>query len=278
VEENKDMVKTSVAALGEQKEWVDPWADVGENDEAMVVEIEQNNETLQLSFIDKEKARVAPATLKRQPVSLAASNAKIPAVRLPDAGISYNPEFDKWDILLSREGEKEVVAEKKRLAEAAHEAYIRELADKEDKEPIESSDSESESEDEGDGSNNATSLSSFIKKRPERKTQAQRNKIKRRKDAEREVQRLAHIRKQKAQLETLKSMAKAIAEKDKKRMEMVAGSNGQVNSDVETLRKRKFGKHAYVPPFCSSLPTQPQRYLHLCQVVLYRLHRMSFEY
>ncbi|KIW98138.1 uncharacterized protein Z519_01722 [Cladophialophora bantiana CBS 173.52] len=144
------------------------------------------NTTKENEYIPKPHAKVAPSSIRRPPVALTSSGLPTQAVPKPDAGQSYNPSFEDWDSLLTREGEKEVQAEQRRLREAQvaaqKKARIDELANQPDPRPEDNQESEwegFETEDEHD------QRELLKRKRPERKTPAQRNKIKRRKEAER---------------------------------------------------------------------------------------------
>lgn len=158
------------------------------------VDIQHKSVTEELSgqdeYIPKPKPKVAPPTLRRPPIALTQSGNATHAVPTPDAGQSYNPSFEDWDSLLTREGEKEISAERQRLNDAAvaaeKEARIAALAAQPEREPGDEGESEWEGfETEAEGENEVTEAEMKRRKRPERKTPAQRNKIKRRKEAER---------------------------------------------------------------------------------------------
>lgn len=224
----KDVVQTGDAAY-------DPWA------------VEPVTDDPRFSFLDKKKAKVEPPTLKRAPISMAKDGKIIPAVRKPAAGKSYNPDFQAWQELLTREADKAVEAEKKRLQEAREEAERMERAAAE---PESDSGEESvwESEWEGFSDNENDNLK---KKRPERKTPAQRNKIKRRKDAERLAAHEAKVKAKEQQVQKIKELAKSVAEKEKARatakkiLAEMDKSNEPLSDDdgeEEELRKKNLGK------------------------------------
>jgi nucleolar protein 53 len=85
-------------------------------------------------------------------------------------------------------------------------------------------------------------------KRPERKTQVQRNKIKRRKEAERQAKMAADIKRKNDQVAEHKKIAKAFAEKERSRslVSAVVPSDGDDSSEDDglELRRRKLGKIA----------------------------------
>ncbi|KEF52893.1 uncharacterized protein A1O9_10798 [Exophiala aquamarina CBS 119918] len=134
-------------------------------------------------YVPKPRAKVAPVTLKKAPIPMTADGRPVRAVQQPNAGTSYNPSFEEWDDLLNQEGAKEVEAERLRLAQAKaaaeKEARVQALAAMPEANPA-----DDESAWEGFETENEDS-EALKKKRPQRKTPAQRNKAKRRKEAER---------------------------------------------------------------------------------------------
>ena len=140
------------------------------------------------AYIPHPQPKVAPPTLRRPPIALTTSGHPTTAIPKPSAGTSYNPSYEDWDNLVTVEGQKELAAEQKRLADAQiaaeKEARIQALAAQPDRDPGD----EGESEWEGFETDNPDEISQAEmsrRKRPERKTPAQRNKLKRRKEAER---------------------------------------------------------------------------------------------
>ena len=84
-------------------------------------------------------------------------------------------------------------------------------------------------------------------KRPERKTQVQRNKIKRRKEAERLAKMTADIKRKNDQVTEAKKLAKALAEKEASRqlaLATVPSNDDESSDDGLELRRRKLGKIA----------------------------------
>jgi len=224
----KDIVETGAAPD------YDPWA------------VQEVKKDPKFSFLDEKKPKVEPATLKQAPVSLAKSGKAIPAVRKPEGGKSYNPNFNDWQELVAREGDKAVEAEKQRLQEAREEAERMERA-------MASSDSESDAnesawESEWDGFSDEEDKT-LKQKRPERKTPAQRNKFKRKKAAEGQVKHEARMKAKEQQLQRIKELAKSVAEKEKAREALrnmtLVENNDESSEDEgeEVLRKKRFGKH-----------------------------------
>jgi hypothetical protein len=194
------------------------------------------------SFLEKPKPIVAPPTIKKAPIPLTANGKPIPAVRKPEAGTSYNPTFEDWDKLLTKEGEKEVEAEKKRIEEARKEEERQRLI-----EEAKNNDGELKSDDESawEGFESEYEKPEWLnKKRPERKTQAQRNKIKRRKEAQRKAKWEAEMKKRQEQAEQLESIAQRLKEEEEARKQLQTQSDDSSEEGDDTvLRRRPLGKH-----------------------------------
>ncbi|RPA87582.1 P60-like protein [Ascobolus immersus RN42] len=207
------------------------------------VEAHKPKKDERMSFLDEKQPIKVPSTLKEAPVALAASGKPMAAVRVPHAGISYNPEFEKWDELLQKEGEKEVALERQRIAERAREAEIRRLAAEIDEDAW---DEEDESESESESGEKEV----IKKKLPGRKTQAERNKIKRRKEEERRLKQEAQKKRIRQELELVKKLAKQVEEKEKARKEreeqerLSKPAEGEKEMESNEVRKKKFGKIA----------------------------------
>ena len=213
----------------------DPWA---------MEEVKKDPKT---SFLEPAFVKREPITLKQAPVSLSKSGKAIPAVRKPDAGKSYNPAVSDWVALIEREGDKEVEAEKKRLKEAEEEAARMDRAIKAAEEMEKEEDgNESAWESEWEGFSDEEGKLKI--KRPERKTPAQRNKIKRRKDAERKAVHDAKVKAKEQQLQEVKRLAKSIKEKEEKKAAALAAvketsGNSSDEEEEEELRRKRFGRH-----------------------------------
>lgn len=202
------------------------------------------------SFLDKQQPIREPKTLRYAPISLAANGKPFPAVKKPSAGKSYNPDFEAWEAHVAAAGEREVEAEKKRLRAAEAEAERMEKALAEAAKPDPKSDDEYESafESEWEGIQSEAEDSYLNKKRPERKTQPERNKIKRRKEEEAKVKWEKAMKKRDEQQARVKEIAKAVAKREEERqMKLAAGDvqsdDSDADNEVEVLRRRKLGKH-----------------------------------
>lgn len=197
----------------------------------------------QFDFLEKPKPKVEPDTLRREPISLAANGKLVPSVRIPNAGISYNPAFEDWDHLLNEQGQKEVKAEKKRLEEEAREQEKKRLV-----EEAKGDDGEVKSDDESawEGFESEYEQPEWLnKKRPERKTKAQRNKIKRRKEAERRAKWEEKTKQKEEQAARSKELVEQFKEKDLQRKEQPPSDSSEEGDDT-VLRRRPFGKTPYV--------------------------------
>jgi nucleolar protein 53 len=224
----------------------DPWG------EGVVEKLRKKDEREleKYEFLEKKHPIKAPSTLKHKPIALSAIGF-VPAVRLPEPGISYNPEFEEWDELLKREGEKEVEFEKKRLTEEAEAKRIQELVDIPTEEEESGGDWEDEEESEAENDKLANTVEEKLPKEAKRKTQAQRNKEKRQKELEREREQEKKQKQQKRELVLVKQYEKEIKLQERMRMTK-AIAKMTVEDDEKNpkiMRKKRFGKVGYV--FCS---------------------------
>ncbi|KAE9962997.1 hypothetical protein BLS_009804 [Venturia inaequalis] len=205
----------------------------------------------EFSFLDKETKKfkkVEPRTLKHAPISMAKNGKAIPAVPRPDAGKSYNPTLEDWQAVLEREGSKAVTMEQKRLAEerrdAENQARIEKAMAEEERANESAWESEWESEWEGILSEGEPSEDVLKKKRPERKTKTERNKILRRKEEERKQVWEKKQKQREAQVTQAKALLKSVREKELAIARKQAGdSDADDSTDTEQpeLRRRKIG-------------------------------------
>ena len=230
----KDVIKTDDAPDH------DPW-------DAKPDEEEQDRK---FSYLQKAKPIRAPPTIKEAPISLAAGKGEVPAVPAPKPGTSYNPVFEDWDALLITEGQKEVEAEKKRLFEAAREQERLARIATAQNEPEYDNGVQTEEESAWEGFESDYEGAEWLKKkRSERKTLAERNKINRRKEAERREKWEKKEREKEKQERRLAEIVRVAKEEAKKRELMrIGGEAAEVQEEVDdrVLRRRKFGKDAYV--------------------------------
>ena len=247
---HKELVRLQKIADGRQDKSLvevteasyDPWDVVRDEAEA--------KQDPRFSFLEKSKKKVAPKTLKHKPITLAASGKDIPAVKRPEGGYSYNPVYTDYEERLIAEGEKEVAAEEKRqrllAAEQAKISAASKSAAEADAAEARADLSEWEEDSAWEGFESGNEDVRLNAKRPERKTQVQRNKIKRRKEAERQAKMAADIKKKNEQAAHLKKIKKALDEKDQTRAAalLVAEASDLSDGDDLELRRRKLGKIA----------------------------------
>lgn len=202
----------------------------------------KTEEDSRFSYLEEKKPIKAPSTLKQAPISLVVGTEAFPAVAKPRPGTSYNPVYHEWDEALTAEGKKEVEVEKKRRMEAQldKERLDRIAATEEERDDI-----QTEDESAWEGFDSEYEGAEHLKKRrPERKTRAERNKVKRRKAAESQAKRDLQMKKNAQQATRIKEIAKEVETEAEARME--ANSLKKLipvgEADDRLLRRRKFGK------------------------------------
>ena len=194
------------------------------------------------SYLEKPKPVRAPRTLKEAPISLLEGAKAIPAITKPKAGLSYNPTFHEYDKLLTEEGDKEVEAEKKRIREAKEEEerQARTEAAENERDDIQTDD-----ESAWEGIESEYETAEWLKKRrPERKTPAERNKVKRRKAAERQMKHDAEMKRRAQQSERIKAIALEMKEQGGETSVAIVESEESSDEEIDDrmLRRRKLGK------------------------------------
>ncbi|KAL2814064.1 hypothetical protein BDW59DRAFT_176576 [Aspergillus cavernicola] len=211
----------------------DPWADEADP---------TPYDDPQFDYLEKPKQKVAPDTLKQAPISLAANGKVVPSVRPPAAGTSYNPSFQEWDQLLQEQGEKAVEEEKKRLEEERKEQeQQRKIAEASDDDGQEKSDDESAWE----GFESEYEKPEWLnKKRPERKTKTQRNKIKRRKEAERQAKWEAQTKKMQDRVGQPPATDESVQEQG---LEQQSDGDDSDDGDDTALRRKPLGGKIKAP-------------------------------
>ena len=224
----------------------DPWAEPS------------NTKDPRLSFLDDAKPKKEPKTLKEAPLPLTADGKQISAVSKPNAGKSYNPSVDDWSALLEREGAAAVSAEEARLlaeaeAEGKEARALEEAAKVEAREREEyATDYDSAWESEWDGFQSENEKQVWTSKQNTRKTLAERNKVKARKERERAELHERKLKQREAQEKKIRDIAKEVSAKDKaRRAHTMALRTTATGSDADSdedgnvqLRRRRFGKVA----------------------------------
>ncbi|KGO52801.1 tumor suppressor protein Gltscr2 [Penicillium expansum] len=237
-------------------EFYDPWAEDAEPT--------LTYDDPRFDFLQKPKPKVEPVTLKHAPISLAANGKPIPSVKMPHAGTSYNPVFEEWDKLLETHGAKAVEAEKRRLEEEAKEAEKRRLI-----EEAKNDNGEVKSDDESawEGFESEYEKSEWLnKKRPERKSKTQRNKVIRRKAAEGKAKWEAARVKRDEQAQHILKITEQIQQRELERQNQSdADDSEDGEGDDTTLRRKTFGGKRAVPeqPLELVLPDELQDSLRL---------------
>lgn len=204
-------------------------------------------------FLPAKVEPKVPKTMKQQPLSLLANGKQAPAVPKPTGGYSYNPSFPEYESRLAEESAKAIEAEKKRLeaeaAEAARlEAAARSAAEAEAAEQRANM-SEWEEDSEWEGFQSGVEDERPSVKQPKRKTQAQRNRIKRRKEEEQLARHKAEMKARRAQEQRIKQIAAEVAEKEKQKALMLAQQQAAEEEEddgeikEEKLRRRQLGKY-----------------------------------
>jgi nucleolar protein 53 len=218
----------------------------------------------QYDFLEPPKKKVEPKSLKQAPIPMTATGKAVRNVLKPNAGKSYNPTVGDWSALLEKEGQVAVDAEKARLAAEAAQAERDRIAAEEaaKAEAVEkdeyATDYESAWESEWDGiqsENERDGGSSLVHKLSKRKTPAERNKVKARKEREAREKWEKKQKEKEAQAARVKQIAREVAANELARNQRlhvksadaaaVAGEASESDEDVATahpLRRRRFGQ------------------------------------
>ncbi|KAL9113078.1 MAG: hypothetical protein Q9227_002690 [Pyrenula ochraceoflavens] len=229
----------------------DLWADVP---------VSQEDSKDKYGYLPKTKSKVAPSTIHRPPISMTATGKLVPSLQIPKAGTSYNPSFNDWDELLTTAGEKELAAEKKRLQDLAAEeekaSRVAAAAKWRAEEEASSSSSDEGTEWEGIASGHEGAekedAEMLQQKRPRRKTPAERNRAKKRKEAERLAKHERKMAGRKRQGEDIVEAAREAREKKKKVIHDVEDRSAPEDKDNQredeaddsAIRRRKLGNIA----------------------------------
>ncbi|RDL30486.1 uncharacterized protein BP5553_10364 [Venustampulla echinocandica] len=248
---HKELIRLRKIADGHQEQSVvqvteatyDPWD--------LQRDVKEAEQDPRFSFLEKSKKKTAPSTIKEKSISLAASGREIPAVQRPEGGYSYNPLFADYEERLISEGQKELAAEKKRLMATEEERVKLEASAKSaaEAEAAEARADLSEWEEDSawEGCESGGENVKLSAKRPERKTQAQRNKIKRRKEEQQKAKMAANIKMRNDQVAHIKKLAKELSEKEQARsIALALATNDDSGSEADDLdlRRRKLGRIA----------------------------------
>jgi len=200
-----------------------------------------------LDFLPEKQKAKPPKSIQQAPLSLTATGKHVPAVQTPSGGYSYNPAFTDYENRLAEESAKALEAEKKRLeAEEAErlrqEAAARSAAEAEAAEERANM-SEWEEDSEWEGFQSGVDDDKPAQKQPKRKTQAQRNRIKRRKEEERLAKHKAAMKERRVQEQRIKAIAEEVAEREQQRaLALAEDSDSASEVTDDKLRRRQLGK------------------------------------
>ncbi|OAA57809.1 p60 domain protein [Cordyceps fumosorosea ARSEF 2679] len=204
--------------------------------------------------LDHTKLNVkVPKTMKQAPISLVASGKAVPAVQRPTGGYSYNPVFTDYEERLAGEGEKAVEAEKKRLAAEEADRMKQEAAAKSAAEAEAAEEranmSEWEEDSEWEGFQSGVEDTAPAAKRPKRKTHAQRNRIRRRREEEQLAKHKAAMKARRTQEARIGEIAEELDETAQARaLALLAGEDSGSEGELrgtggQKLRRRQLGKY-----------------------------------
>ena len=206
-----------------------------------------------LEFLPEQVQAKAPKSMKQKPLSLLANGKEVPAVKKPTGGYSYNPVFTDYEERLTAEGQKALEAENARLAaleadRLKQEAAARSAAEAEAAE-ARANLSEWEEDSEWEGVQSGVEDGGRpVVKRPERKTPAQRNRTKRRKEDERLAKHKAAMKARRVQEQRIKDIALEIEEREQRKaliqqQDNDSDADGEFETSGEKLRRKQIGKY-----------------------------------
>lgn len=194
-----------------------------------------------------------PRTMKEAPISLIEGGKQAAAVTKPAGGFSYNPVFADYEERLAEESEKALATEKKRLDDEEKERLRQEASAKSAAEADAAEEranlSEWEEDSEWEGVQSGVEDEKASTKRPKRKTPAQRNRMKRRKEEEQLAKHKAALKKQRTQVQHLNELTEEIDANDKNKQLVLAEGEEADYSDADEivddnkLRRRQLGKY-----------------------------------
>ncbi|KAK5998112.1 Ribosome biogenesis protein NOP53 [Cladobotryum mycophilum] len=199
-------------------------------------------------FIDEKSKAKIPKSMKKEPISLLANGKQAPAVPKPTGGYSYNPMFTDYEGRLAEESTKALEAEKKRheeeLAELERKAAAARSATEAEAAEERANMSEWEEDSEWEGFQSGVEDEKPSTKQPKRKTQTQRNRIKRRKEEEQLAKNRAATKARRAQEQRIKEIAEEVAEKEAQKA-LILAEDSDTNSEIgeEKLRRKQIGKY-----------------------------------
>ena len=228
----------------------DPWAPSTVLEGDLTVDPE-------FSFLPAPELIKPPCSMRHPPISLSKTGVAIPAVKCPGGEGSYNPQSSIYFSAFVSATQREEVAEQKRLAAEEKERSLRERWEINAKIPNGDRmvvDIEAEEESVWEGldtdveldENAQDGLAKDMKtSRPQRKTQVQRNRIKRRKAEEARTRLEAKRKVKEEQVNNVEMIAQAVEAKTAARrveQEEKRIRDAEQEGDDSVLRRRRFGK------------------------------------
>ncbi|KAI9671277.1 MAG: Glioma tumor suppressor candidate region protein 2 [Trizodia sp. TS-e1964] len=210
----------------------------------------------QYSFLPAPSPPKPPKTLKQPPNTLIKNGKRMAAVKKPIGGQSYNPLSLDYDELLQREVRKEISAERQRLA-AAEREHTR--LERQEQIAAESEGSDvSDEQSSWEGIESEAEPAVLSQKLPERKTKTERNKIARRREAQRQALHEMKMKHRKRQQSQIASIARAIKAQERSRAERArqiaaaaAAESDESGDDSDSRIQRR------CRPAKSRLPSKP---------------------
>ena len=235
----------------------DPWAETSKPEDPQ-------------AYIQKARPVQAPKSMNQAPISLLATSTSAPALSRPKPSASYNPLYEDWTAALDAAGREELAAEVKRRDGAQKEAEKQDMIQRIQAEVPEEDMgyyiTEEESAWEGFESEYASDKAdtSWMKKRRlERKTPAERNRVKRRKEAEGKAKHDAKAIEKEKQAKRIHELTTELKARDQLQTQLSSHSpkpdttndnndaadspSSEESIDDTKLRRRNFGP-ASLPP------------------------------
>lgn len=198
-------------------------------------------------FLPVSESVKQPKSMKQKPISLAANGKEVPAVLRPSGGFSYNPLSTDYENRLAEESARALDLERERVKaeereRAKQDAAARSAAEAEAAEERANM-SEWEEDSEWEGFQSGVEDDGPDTKQPRRKTQAQKNRTKRRKEEERLAKHKAAMKARRRQEERIKEIADEINEREReKALRRAVDSDTDDEANDQKLRRRQLGK------------------------------------
>jgi len=208
----------------------------------------QTAESSKYDFLPVVEPVKQPKSIKQKPISLVASGKQVPAVLRPSGGFSYNPLSTDYENRLAQESARALEMERQQVEaeeaeKAKKEAAARSAAEAEAAEERANM-SEWEEDSEWEGCQSGVEDERPNAKQPPRKTQAQKNRAKRRREEEQLAKHKAVLKAKRRQQERIKEIEEEIIarEQAKALLQEAVDSDTDDAAHQERLRRRQIGK------------------------------------